>query len=34
MFTKQVQESGVYKWFNDRLEIEAIADDISSKYVP
>jgi len=34
MFTKQVTDSSVYKWFNDRLEVEAISDDISSKYVP
>jgi len=26
--------SKVYNWFNERLEIQAIADDISSKYVP
>ncbi|MFM7464625.1 MAG: cytochrome b6, partial [Cyanobium sp.] len=24
----------VYDWFNERLEIGAIADDISAKYVP
>jgi cytochrome b6 len=24
----------VYDWFNERLEIQAIADDISAKYVP
>ena len=24
----------VYNWFQERLEIQAIADDISSKYVP
>jgi cytochrome b6 len=24
----------VYDWFNERLEIQAIADDISTKYVP
>ena len=24
----------VYDWFNDRLEIQAIADDITAKYVP
>lgn len=34
MFTKEVQSSPVYKWFNDRLEIQGISDDISSKYVP
>ena len=34
MFTKEVTESKVYKWFNDRLEIEAISEDIASKYVP
>jgi cytochrome b6 len=34
MFTKQVQDSGLYKWFNERLEIEAISEDISSKFVP
>jgi cytochrome b6 len=26
--------SKVYDWFQERLEIQAIADDISSKYVP
>ncbi|KAB2017091.1 hypothetical protein ES319_D08G136700v1 [Gossypium barbadense] len=25
---------GVYDWFEERLEIQAIADDITSKYVP
>ena len=24
----------IYNWFQERLEIQAIADDISSKYVP
>ncbi|MEB3208140.1 MAG: cytochrome b6, partial [Synechococcus sp.] len=24
----------VYNWFEERLEIQSIADDISSKYVP
>jgi hypothetical protein len=27
-------KSPVYDWFNERLEIQAIADDISTKYVP
>jgi cytochrome b6 len=26
--------SNVYDWFQERLEIQAIADDITSKYVP
>jgi cytochrome b6 len=26
--------SNVYEWFQERLEIQAIADDITSKYVP
>ena len=26
--------SPVYDWFQERLEIQDIADDISSKYVP
>ena len=26
--------SKVYNWFNERLEIKSIADDITSKYVP
>ncbi len=26
--------SKVYEWFNERLEIEAITEDIASKYVP
>jgi cytochrome b6 len=24
----------IYNWFQERLEIQAIADDITSKYVP
>ena len=24
----------IYNWFNDRLEIQAVADDITAKYVP
>ena len=24
----------VYNWLNDRLEIQAVADDITAKYVP
>ena len=26
--------SKVYNWFNERLEIQSIADDVTSKYVP
>jgi len=26
--------SSVYDWFEERLEVQAIADDITSKYVP
>ena len=26
--------SNIYDWFQERLEIQAIADDITSKYVP
>ena len=26
--------SKIYDWFEERLEIQSIADDISSKYVP
>jgi len=26
--------SKVYDWFEERLEIQSIADDITSKYVP
>ena len=26
--------SKVYDWFEERLEVQAIADDITSKYVP
>ncbi|MEL7332028.1 MAG: cytochrome b6, partial [Cyanobacteria bacterium J06560_2] len=29
MFTKQVTDSKPYKWFDERLEIQALADDIS-----
>ena len=31
---KIVSMSNVYDWFQERLEIQAIADDITSKYVP
>ncbi|MEI6379611.1 MAG: cytochrome b6 [Cyanobacteriota bacterium ELA615] len=34
MFTKEVTDSKLYKWFNDRLDIDLISDDIASKYVP
>ncbi|GCA74308.1 MAG: cytochrome b6 [Microcystis sp. M015S2] len=34
MFTKQVTDSKAYQWFEERLEIQGIADDISTKYVP
>jgi hypothetical protein len=26
--------SKVYDWFNDRLEVGALAEDVTSKYVP
>jgi cytochrome b6 len=26
--------SKIYDWFEERLEIQSIADDITSKYVP
>ena len=29
-----ISMSNVYDWFQERLEIQAIADDITSKYVP
>jgi cytochrome b6 len=31
---KILSMSNVYDWFQERLEIQAIADDITSKYVP
>ena len=34
MFSKQVTDSKTFQWFDERLEIQAISDDISSKYVP
>ncbi|MGL5035614.1 MAG: cytochrome b6 [Microcystaceae cyanobacterium] len=34
MFTKEVTDSKIFQWFNDRLEVQAISDDIGSKYVP
>ena len=34
MFSKEVTESKLFQWFNDRLEVQAISDDIASKYVP
>ncbi|MFM7383735.1 MAG: cytochrome b6 [Microcystaceae cyanobacterium] len=34
MFSKEVTESKIFQWFNDRLEVQAISDDIASKYVP
>ena len=33
-FEKNKIMSNVYDWFQERLEIQAIADDITSKYVP
>jgi len=33
-FKKELIMSNVYDWFQERLEIQAIADDITSKYVP
>lgn len=33
-FSFSLLMSKVYDWFQERLEIQAIADDISSKYVP
>ena len=34
MFSKQVTDSKTFQWFDERLEVSAISDDISSKYVP
>jgi len=34
MFTKQVSDSPLYKWFDERLDLTEISDDIASKYVP
>ncbi len=34
MFSKQVTDSKAYNWFEERLEIEALAEDVTSKYVP
>jgi cytochrome b6 len=34
MFSKQVTDSSIFKWFDERLEVQAISDDITSKYVP
>jgi len=34
MFSKEVAESKVYQWFNERLDVDALDEDISSKYVP
>jgi cytochrome b6 len=34
MFSKQVTDSKTFQWFDERLEIQAISDDITSKYVP
>ena len=28
------KSSAIYDWFESRLEIQVIADDITSKYVP
>jgi cytochrome b6 len=33
-YKKKLDMSNVYDWFQERLEIQAIADDITSKYVP
>ncbi|NEP33415.1 MAG: cytochrome b6, partial [Moorea sp. SIO3B2] len=32
MFSKQITDSKVYDWFEERLEIQALSDDITSKY--
>ena len=32
-FFDKIFMSKVYNWFNERLEIQAIADDVTSKYV-
>ncbi len=34
MFSKGIKESQTFKWFDERLDIQALDDDISSKYVP
>jgi len=34
MFSKQITDSKTFKWFDERLEIQALADDITTKYVP
>ncbi|MEN9254898.1 MAG: hypothetical protein Q6K26_08480, partial [Gloeomargarita sp. SZTDM-1c_bins_89] len=34
MFTKQVTDSPLFKWFDERLDLTAISDDVASKYVP
>jgi cytochrome b6 len=34
MFSKQVTDSPIFKWFDERIEVQAISDDITSKYVP
>jgi cytochrome b6 len=34
MFTKQVSDSPIFKWFDERLDLTAISDDVASKYVP
>jgi len=34
MFSKGIKETQTFKWFDERLEIQALEDDIASKYVP
>ena len=34
MFSKGIKDSQTFKWFDERLEIQALEDDITSKYVP
>jgi cytochrome b6 len=34
MFSKGIKESQTFKWFDERLDIQALDDDISSKHVP
>jgi cytochrome b6 len=34
MFSKGIKESQTFKWFDERLDIQALDEDISSKYVP
>lgn len=34
MFSKNVKDSSTFQWFQERMDLEAFEEDITSKYVP